>query len=206
MFTCLKSVGLALLFSLSFGLGSATANEISFENLGRDAFGNPGWVSEVEFTVLGESYTTEAGVYRLVDANNRIVVEAFCLNVFGCNEPEGDFSIWSWLPKAVSQRINQLYVQSYDDVRDSRSAAAFQLALWEIVTDSATGLDLSSGNFQADGDGYTYMLAQRYIDRLTTEKKSGSARRLFTAASEGAAVVAITVPMTTARIRYLKRA
>lgn len=192
-------IGSAVLLLLALAGNSASANGIGFTHQGRDAYGQPGWVAEVDVEVLGEAYTIEAGVYRLVDDDRRLLIEAFCLNVLGCENPEGDFAVWGWLPKAVERKINLLYAQSYDDVRDSRSAAAFQLALWEIVTDSATGLDLTSGNFRSTGEGFTYMLAQDFIDRIVHGQTNGSARRIFTAASDGSALVGTTVSIATAR-------
>ncbi len=205
MFFRFKSCLTALVLALTSGTGPALANEINFENLGYSPYGNPGWVTEVTVALSGQERTVDAGVYRLVDTEKRLMVEAFCLNVHGCNSPTGDFSVWNWLPRAVQKKINLLYAQSYDDVRDSRSAAAFQVALWEVVTDSAMGLDLSSGHFTAQGRGYAYMLAETFIDRLLTNQSADGAMVTFTAAGEGVALVGTTIPFNTARTYRRKR-
>ena len=75
-----------------------------------------------------------------------------------------------------TESITRLFDKYYDQVKNSITSAAMQLAIWEIVGGDAN-LKLSDGNFQAktsydsdpknDTDSYqAYTLAQKWLDEL----------------------------------------
>lgn len=68
--------------------------------------------------------------------------------------------------------VTALFNSAYDEVVNSLTAAAFQVALWEIVEDTSTGINLGSGNFSAvdalNGGEGVLTTAQGFLDGLST--------------------------------------
>jgi len=63
--------------------------------------------------------------------------------------------------------LNTLASQSLADVQNSLTSAAFQLAVWEIVNETSSIYDFTSGSFRATNasDG-SIVLAQQWLDTL----------------------------------------
>lgn len=75
------------------------------------------------------------------------------------------------------RKLTELFEKYYDVATDAEKGAAFQLAVWEILSDGVT-TDLSSGNFTAIGPGNpsSIPLAQSWLNSITgddipTERK-----------------------------------
>lgn len=70
------------------------------------------------------------------------------------------------------QNLNRLFTKFYDTLVHHRESAAFQVAIWEIINDSGTGVyDLASGVFQIDtvNDPYNIVTkAKYYLDGLAS--------------------------------------
>ena len=76
------------------------------------------------------------------------------------------------LSPAVASNIGKLFANAYNDVKTSKAAVAFQLALWEITTEKGSKLSLENGSFQAGFSGfwdYSYRnMAEAWIEKLPT--------------------------------------
>ncbi len=75
---------------------------------------------------------------------------AFCVDLAQTLKPGQSYSVEA-LPfsTAAVANLDRLFTGFYTGVTDRLSAAAFQVAIWEIITDSDTVLDLASGGFTA---------------------------------------------------------
>jgi hypothetical protein len=65
---------------------------------------------------------------------------------------------------AKANLIRELWGRNFSTSFTSAENAAFQSAIWEIVSD--TGLDLSSGNVQITGDADVLTIAQGWLNAL----------------------------------------
>ncbi|QUM86447.1 PEP-CTERM sorting domain-containing protein [Moritella sp. 28] len=127
---------------------SATLN--SWEN---------GWTEGVLYTAPSSYGYSSAGLFNFTNNTTQSDFLAFCLEV---NEPidigdTADYTIYSATDPEpfgtgaeVAEYIGRLYTNQYASVSDASTAAAFQIALWEIVHEdyNTYGFDLHTGDFQ----------------------------------------------------------
>ncbi len=112
---------------------------------------------------------------------------AFCIEVTQGLRDNKDYEDTPGLfSTAVIDNIDRLFTSAYDSITDGVSAAAFQVALWEIVEDTATGIDLTSGNFLTPSNTNTTQqqvrtTAQSFLDGLGSADTGGFALRFFAA-------------------------
>lgn len=100
------------------------------------------------------NYSVSAGLfvldYQSAGSTTWEQFETFCLqpNVYlqPFANPYQAVSLGSGAYAAASAGISELYGRFRDDVVDNLTAAAFQVALWELAYD--TGRDLGTGSFQ----------------------------------------------------------
>lgn len=97
---------------------------------------------------------------------------AFCIEVTqGLRDGHTYNSTPTLFDQAVIDNVDRLFSSAYDTVTNGLAAAGFQVALWEIVEDTATTLDLTSGSFSAvDAPNNTGVIAtaQGYLDGLAS--------------------------------------
>jgi hypothetical protein len=65
--------------------------------------------------------------------------------------------------------LSELFAKHYGQIVDDRTAAAFQMDVWEIAYDGSRApgaLDLKSGNFTVSADTQTDALAQSWLNSL----------------------------------------
>ncbi|MCB5186374.1 PEP-CTERM sorting domain-containing protein [Methylobacillus gramineus] len=94
--------------------------------------------------------TVEAGGYKGTWANGDAFA-AFCVEISqglswgkSLSYTQGTFS------STVANNLTSLANKYYSFVDDAISSAAFQVAIWEIVTETKKGLSLDKGNFEVD--------------------------------------------------------
>jgi len=214
-------VGAAALAVAFFGAGftgGASAGTINLQNATGESspFGTPAWAREVAYTINGDTERSIAGLFRLEDRDSGEGILAWCVELLQDLVLPGEFRMNQTVPGAATMaNLNKLFNQSYDMILDEqvgvkkeKKAAGFQLAIWEIITDSedASGLDLEDGEFVViDGVGNTEEgvigNASFYLSRLdqaadTTDYEltiwnSGRSQDLVTAEET---VAAIPVP------------
>ena len=121
-----------------------------------------------------------AGGFNTIDSTTNTSFQSWCVDVFHdfyFNSPtsHGDAvlgSAASVFGTTKGHDLGRLATESYSLVSGHDSSnvnsAAFQLAIWEIVTENAGGYDLYSGNFKASAGNGATALAQSWLDGLPT--------------------------------------
>ncbi len=153
---------------------AATAATVTVSTQGRNAFldanGQNGWYQGTSYSLNGSARSAFAGMFRLKSTTAGGVVTKF---VAFCLEPLENLR----LPKLYDEstllnhltvsRLGALVDNALSLVRDAKSAAAFQLAAWEIANEGLGGLDLSGGAFRltAAAQG-TQGLSQSWLDKI----------------------------------------
>ncbi len=122
---------------------------------------------------------------------------AFCIEV---TQAIADGNTYEETPNlfstAVIDNIDRLFNSAYDLVNDGLTAAGFQVALWEIVEDTSTGLDLSAGAFSAVDASTTGVVstAQSFLDGLATAPTGIFEVSLFASAASQDVATAVRIP------------
>ncbi len=165
MFSALSSCVVAL-SAQAATVTVSTQNPFVF----RDAAGQNGWYQTVSYALNGTARTALAGLFRLTETTAAGEVTSF-LGV--CLEPLETLS----LPKLYSEstplgafvvgRLSALLEFALPQVNDSGSAAAFQLAAWEIANEGQGLLNLGDGSFTVSAaDSATRALSQGWLDQI----------------------------------------
>ncbi len=167
--------GVAALSLSSLAPVTAQAATITLEYEGPSAFGTPSWYHNVSFNWFGTAKSAAAGLFRLKDAATDESVLAWCIDIYHyLSLPNSHDTSVASTTTAQMDNIDRLFNSAYADVTSSDTAAAFQLALWEIMTDTGSGaLALNAGNFKTSGISAPYTLAQTYLDNLATATTGG---------------------------------
>lgn len=113
----------------------------------QDAAGNNAW--QVSQTIAGSvGGTFNTGLFRLKTTGpDGVDFDAFCVDLFNTISMPATYMQDDFLFSGQTrQRINALVTNALPLVNNSASASAFQLALWEVITDDT--LDLFDGNFR----------------------------------------------------------
>ena len=128
----------------------ASASTVNVSYQGSGPFGSPNY-SKVAY-IASSDYTggTRAGPFRLTGDNGMGDFVAFCVDLakYLGNGQSYTTASNSAFGSAVDTNIDKLFTSSYAGINSRVEGAAFQLALWEIITDTASGFDLSSGGFR----------------------------------------------------------
>ena len=140
--------------ALTIGAANASPINVTLQDP-NNAFGAPNLKQAVkvgsENPGLGlHSGLVYAGEFQLTGDNGFGDFGAFCIDLVQYLGGGGSFvEMPNLLTASVVDKIDRLYTSAYAMVTDSLNAAAFQVALWEIVYDDETpgGFNLDSGNF-----------------------------------------------------------
>ncbi len=163
----LRSVAAAL--SLTVGAGTVSAATVELEYEGSNAWGTPAWVTGVNYNLNGDAKFHGSGAFRVRDANTGESFLAWCIDLFNALSlpAEYDTSVASANAAQLSN-IGKLFTTAYDQIDDAITASGFQIALWEIMTDtgSTDGLDLATGGFVTTGTGAQYDKAAEFLTDL----------------------------------------
>lgn len=99
---------------------------------------------------------------------------SWCIDIFqqtNFGQTVNDYSKTSALAAlgaAKTQALGQLATQAYSQITNAATSGAFQIAIWEIVNETAGNLfNLSSGNFKvSNGTNGSIALAQNWLNNL----------------------------------------
>lgn len=151
------------------------------------------WYKATSFDVGTQSVNNVgAGVFRVSGTDDAGIVEnflAFCLQPLEALTLPKTHLINNPFTQAIATNLNALATNAWALVDSSKTAAAFQMAAWEITTETA-GADylINDGFFKITGDSNgsndAEDLAQDWLNKITNaEWTSGNdAYRILTAA------------------------
>lgn len=110
-----------------------------------------------------ESRAVAAGGFNMLETSTNQSLIAWCVDVFHALSNQFEYAIGS--PSSLNRfdDLQKLANQRYAQVTDKTTSAAFQLAIWEIVTDTGGGYSLANGTFKATGFGNAQALAGDWL-------------------------------------------
>ncbi len=136
-----------------------------------DATGANRWYVGVSYTDGTQTRNNVgAGVFRLKGTDDKGVTSnfmAFCLSPFEWLRLPLDYTVGTDLSKSTVNRLSALANGAWDLIKDRHSAAAFQLAAWEIVSERPENkLNITNGLFRvtAVGSATAGAIAQGWLD------------------------------------------
>lgn len=123
------------------------------------------------FSLNGTSRTGMAGMFRMTAADAYGNVQdflAFCLDPLQGIRRNNDYDVGSLLSTTALDRLSALMTNALGLVTTSTSAAAFQLAAWEIANEGQGALNLRGGAFTvSDNRTGARDAAQGWLDLIT---------------------------------------
>ena len=95
------------------------------------------------------------GGFKMLDSSTNQSLQAWCVDVFDWLATSKVYNNGNTSNINNFDKLQQLVNQSYSNVNNATTSAAFQLAVWDIVTESAgaSSFNLSTGRFTASGSG-----------------------------------------------------
>ncbi len=165
----------AAALALAGSAGWAQASTFNVTTQGANPFidsaGKNAWYEGVSYSLNGRSMTAAAGMFRLTgtDKNGRAQnFLAFCLEPLEYLRLPKSYSDGTALSSVAVGRLGALMSNAFGLVTDRRSAAAFQLAVWEIATETKNPvLNLLNGNFLVtQTSGKTRLMAQGWLSAI----------------------------------------
>jgi len=199
------ALGLAVSVStLAFAPG-AQASTVTLEYEGSGVYGTPSWARSVTYELDGVEHSHNAGLFRLQDSATGQSILAWCIDLAQSIRNNTDYdTMVSVATGAQMLNIDRLFTSGYASVNDSDSAAGFQLALWEIMTDtgSASGLDLTDGDFTTSGTSARYTAAADFLTNIGTATGGYDLTTYFSSTRQDL-VSATAVPLPAAAVLML---
>lgn len=169
----LTKLASALLLCGVLGAQSASAATVTL-SYGGSAWGFTGGNISTD---SGTNYrSTSAGAMKVSSATETLT--AWCVDVYNSIASSFNYTIGDGTtgvsPISRINKLQQLANQRYAGVNNAETSAAFQLAVWEIVTETGGGYSLSNGTFRTSGYGNAQTLAQSWLDQLGTANNTGN--------------------------------
>lgn len=159
--------------------GAATVNvTMQGKNAFQDANGQNAWYQTASYSLNGINRTAAAGLFRLsaTGANGKVQdFLAFCLEPLETLTLPRDHSVGSNLSAPILDRLGALMGNGFSLVTGATSAAAFQIAAWEIANEGNGTLDLSRGAFRVtSATSAARNLAQTWLNGITSGQWTSS--------------------------------
>ena len=113
------------------------------------------------------SYSGAAGGFS--GTLNGNAFQTYCVDLYQTFNWNTNYSNYGAvaLPGTIAQDLGRLYTSHLADVNNGDTAAAFQVAAWEIMYETGgAGYSLSAGNFTENGNATVHGIAQGYLDTL----------------------------------------
>jgi hypothetical protein len=201
-----KNVRLTVIAAIAATLVAlpASAATLDITKQGSNAFkdknGMNAWYESTTYSLGGKKVSASAGLFRLNAKDAKGVVKsfvAFCLEPLEILRLPKTYAIGTPLSQTVVGRLGALVSNALHLVKDSRSAAAFQLAAWEIANEGAkTKLSLSGGAFKVlTANKKTVTLAQNWLDGIGSGKWAPNPRVTIISAQDTQDLVTDLAPV-----------
>ena len=110
-----------------------------------------------------ESKSVLAGGFNMVEPSMGTSLIAWCVDVFHSLNKSFEYTVGESSQLNRADDLQKLVNQRYAEVTDTKTSVAFQLAIWEIVTDTGGGYSLANGTFKATGFGNAQALATNWL-------------------------------------------
>lgn len=148
------------------GLMFASATQASTIAMSAYTYGGPEGVS-----VSVPTYSGGAGAFNAtLDANPLTVYCIDLVQYFNWNSAFAVTPTSATVQFGASKALalGQLYTQNFASVSNAKQSAAFQLAIWEIISETGSGYSLTSGSFQgSSSDPSVALLAGTWLSGLS---------------------------------------
>ena len=155
----------------------ASAATVQLEYQGANAFGTPAWSRNVNINLNGRNMYVAAGLFRMEDSNSGAEVLAWCVDLYNRLRSPALYDVSNFsasgFSAGVRDNVDRLFTGFYADVDTRDEAAGFQIALWEIVTETTGVIDLAGGIFRATGGSNPLALAGSYLSGLAAAGTGG---------------------------------
>lgn len=161
--------------ALTLGASAAFATPVLIQNQSSDSLFAGGGFQTV--TVQGGStrYKVDAGGFRVTDGASNFI--AWCVDLANVISLPSKYTITDTpfsnssgtFSASVQQNVQKLFNTSYStlDLNNNTQSAAFQLALWEIVTEGQSKLTTWLGDFKVNNATWaTRLQAEKYLSGL----------------------------------------
>jgi hypothetical protein len=200
----------AVVAGLSAGAASAATIEVSTQSAG--VFGSPNWSERVTFETdpagdLEAGDRVSAGAFRLTGSDGFGNFIAFCVELEDFLTLPEEYEVPADLfTGATLGALNDLYSVAYDSVVDSETAAAFQVAIWDIVYDDGTSVtDGAAAGFSIvnDLDDSVAETANAYLAAVAGYTGPAEFNLTFFESADGQDLVSGVVPLPAAGFMLL---
>jgi len=182
---------------------TASAVTVNVTYQGSDAFGSPNLSRYLSINSTGISGGVYAGPFRLVGNNGFGNFVAFCVDLAQYLTSGNTYTVSgsSKYGSSVDTNIDRLFTSVYSSINTAIQGAAFQVALWEIISDTSGSYNLAGGNFSVVNASYSSAVinqANSYLNGLTGAA-TGGYRLSFLQSDVGQDIVTISpVPLPAA--------
>lgn len=155
------------LFAGSMMAGAATAGTVNVTwQDSQNAFGADNYSESITVSSPGYNGGVLAGQFQLTGDNGFGNFAAFCVDIFqGLKQSDVYESPAVLFGAGVLTSIDRLYSSVYAQVDSAVEAAAFQVALWEVIYDDGA-FDLDAGAFATSGNAAVESLATSWLNAL----------------------------------------
>lgn len=181
----LKIILATLAITAATAMAPASAATVNVTKQGSNAFvdanGQNGWWQKVSYNLNGTTRSgVGAGVFRLTatDASGKVQdFLAFCLEPLEWLTLPKDHTVGSSLSAPILDRLGALVSNAFLLVNGASSAAAFQMAAWEIANESGANLNLGDGAFMmTQANATSQSLAQGWLNSIASGSWTSSGR------------------------------
>ena len=130
-------------------------------------YGTEGWRAPVRQTILGraapfgQANNGTTGAFRFIDGVNAVTV--FCIEPYSYLNLNNPFAVTENAP--VGALIDRLFNSAFARVTDGKTAAGFQIALWEIIAETGNTIDVTGGNHRVETSAAA-ITAQGFLNGL----------------------------------------
>jgi len=159
-----KSLTCAAATALSLPL-AASAGTISVDQANNSIFGTEGFFTDVK--IGGDAIDNMhvyAGGFHVTTSNSETFI-AWCMELTqNLSLPSQYVASGSPFSAEVSDNLSRLFTGFVTNIDSKVDAAAFQVAIWELISDDM--FDLDSGNFQVFSNQAVKTTATMYLDNL----------------------------------------